>query len=166
VGPCGWAVGYAREGSAPGSESKTRRRDVCVRGTRARGSPFELRLSQPGHGGSCWRSRPEQFHGRGDRARRTVASREGDGAVAAGSAAQEAAPVVTIDADSDLHETFAAFRTHAVRRLAIVRDDQFVGMITVDDLLMDLAADLGDLARPVTAEVIFGHHDAPVPAVT
>ena len=39
-------------------------------------------------------------------------------------------------------------------------------MITVDDLLMDLAADLGDLARPVTAEVIFGHHDGPLPAVT
>ena len=36
---------------------------------------------------------------------------------------------------------------------------------TVDDLLIDLAADLVDLARPVTAEVLFGHHDAPVPAV-
>jgi CBS domain-containing protein len=61
------------------------------------------------------------------------------------------APVVTIDADADLHDTFVLFRTHAVRRLALVRADQFVGMITVDDLLIDLAADLSDLARPVTA---------------
>lgn len=73
------------------------------------------------------------------------------------------APVVTIDADADLHDAFALFRTHAVRRLAIVRAGQFVGMITVDDLLIDLAGDLSDLARPVTAEVIFGHHDHPSP---
>jgi len=76
------------------------------------------------------------------------------------------APVVTIDADADLHDAFALLRTHAVRRLAVVRDAQFVGMITLDDLLIDLAADLGDLARPVTAEVLFAHHDSPVPATT
>ena len=74
------------------------------------------------------------------------------------------APVVTIDADADLHDTFAVFRTHAVRRLALVRAGQFVGMITVDDLLVDLAGDLSDIARPVTAEVIFGHHNNPGPA--
>jgi CBS domain-containing protein len=73
------------------------------------------------------------------------------------------APVVTIDVDADLHDAFALFRTHAVRRLALVRAGQFVGMITVDDLLIDLAADLSDLVRPVTAEVIFGHHDSPSP---
>jgi CBS domain-containing protein len=75
------------------------------------------------------------------------------------------APVVTIDAGADLHDAFAQFRTHAVRRLAVVQGDRFVGMISVDDLLIDVAADLADLARPVTAEVLFGHHDAPVPAV-
>jgi CBS domain-containing protein len=75
-------------------------------------------------------------------------------------------PVVTISADADLHDAFALFRTHAVRRLAVIRDDQFTGMITVDDLLIDLAGDLSDLARPVTAEAIFPHHDAEVPATT
>ena len=74
-------------------------------------------------------------------------------------------PVVTIDAEADLHGAFTLFRTHAVRRLAVVRDGRFVGVITEDDLLVDLAADLVDLARPVTAEVLFGHHDAPMPAV-
>lgn len=38
-------------------------------------------------------------------------------------------------------------------------------MITVDDLLIDLAADLTDLSRPITGEVVFGHHDSPVPAI-
>ena len=75
-----------------------------------------------------------------------------------------ASPVITIPADADLHEAFALFHTHAVRRLAVVQDGTFRGMITIDDLLIDLAADLSDLARPITAEVLFGHHDSSVPA--
>jgi CBS domain-containing protein len=75
-------------------------------------------------------------------------------------------PVVVIDAEADLHDAFALFRTHAVRRLAVVRGAQFVGMITVDDLLVDVAGDLADLARPVTAEVLFAHRDSAVPATT
>ena len=43
-------------------------------------------------------------------------------------------PVVTIAADADLHDAFAQFRTHAIRRLAVMREERFVGMITVDDL--------------------------------
>ncbi len=74
-------------------------------------------------------------------------------------------PVVTIDADADVHDAFGIFRTHGLRRLAVVRGDEFVGVVTVDDLLINLSADLADLARPVTGEVIFGHHDAPMPAV-
>jgi CBS domain-containing protein len=74
-------------------------------------------------------------------------------------------PVVTISADADVHAAFALFGRHAVRRLAVVRDEQFVGMVTVDDLLVDLAADLSDLSRPVIGEILFGHHDGPVPAL-
>jgi CBS domain-containing protein len=73
-------------------------------------------------------------------------------------------PVVTIDADADLHSAFAIFRTNAVRRLAVVREDRFLGTVTVDDLLVYLAADFADLVRPVTAELLFAHHDSPVPA--
>ena len=68
-------------------------------------------------------------------------------------------PVVTIDADADLHEAFSLFRTNGIRRLAVVRGGEFVGMVTVDDLLVDLAADLVDLSRPVTAEILFAHRD-------
>lgn len=74
-------------------------------------------------------------------------------------------PVVTIDAEADLHSAFALFREHALRRLAVVRQGAFVGMLTIDDLVMDLAADLSDLARPITAEVLFGQRDSAVPAV-
>jgi CBS domain-containing protein len=74
------------------------------------------------------------------------------------------APVHTIDADADVHTAFGRFRSHGVRRLAVVKGGAFIGMITVDDLLIDLSADLADLARPVTAEVLFGHHDAGLPA--
>ncbi|HZJ28173.1 MAG TPA: CBS domain-containing protein [Acidimicrobiia bacterium] len=73
------------------------------------------------------------------------------------------APVITIDAGADLREAFGILRTHAVRRLAVVDDGGFIGMVTVDDLIVNLAADLSDLARPVTAEVVFGHHDSAPP---
>lgn len=73
-------------------------------------------------------------------------------------------PVVTIDADADAHDAFRCFRESAVRRLAVTDAGAFVGTVTVDDLLVDLAADLADLARPVTAEILFPHRDAPVPA--
>jgi signal-transduction protein with cAMP-binding, CBS, and nucleotidyltransferase domain len=73
-------------------------------------------------------------------------------------------PVVTIDAEADLHDAFSLLGTHGIRRLAVVKDDKFLGMITVDDLLIDLAQDLSNLSRPIIAETIFGHHDSPVPA--
>jgi CBS domain-containing protein len=73
-------------------------------------------------------------------------------------------PVVTIDTGADLHDAFAIFWTHGIRRLAVTDANRFVGMISVDDLLMNLAGDLADLARPVSAEVLFGQHDSPLPA--
>jgi CBS domain-containing protein len=71
--------------------------------------------------------------------------------------------VVTLHADADLRSALPIFNTHACRRLPLMRDDRVVGMLTVDDLLVDLIADLADVARPITGEIIFGHHDTPVP---
>lgn len=73
-------------------------------------------------------------------------------------------PVVTVDAGADLHSVFAVFRTNAVRRIPVVRGAEFVGMITADDLLIDLAGDLADLARPITAEALFAHRNVAVPS--
>jgi signal-transduction protein with cAMP-binding, CBS, and nucleotidyltransferase domain len=72
--------------------------------------------------------------------------------------------LVTIDADADVHDVFDVFRRHAVRRLPVVRGSEFIGMITIDDLLIELADQLGSLAKPVTAEVLFGHRDGRTPA--
>jgi CBS domain-containing protein len=75
-------------------------------------------------------------------------------------------PVVTIDAEADLHDAFALFRRNGLRRLAVVRGEHFVGMVTIDDLLVHLSGYLADLTRPITAEVFFPHRDSPVPATT
>ena len=73
-------------------------------------------------------------------------------------------PVTTIDADADLDAAFGIFRTHMIRRLAVLRRGQFIGMIALDDLIVDLAADLRDLSRPIQREVLFAQRDSPVPA--
>lgn len=73
-------------------------------------------------------------------------------------------PVFSIEADADLHGTFRVFEQQAIRRLVVERDGQFVGVLSADDLLIDLAHDLAAVVRPIGAEVLFGHHDAPVPA--
>jgi len=73
-------------------------------------------------------------------------------------------PVISIDADADLDDAFGLFRTHVVRRLAVLRRGQFIGMIALDDLIVDLAADLRDLSRPIQREVLFAQHDVPLPA--
>jgi len=71
--------------------------------------------------------------------------------------------VMTLDADADLRDVLPIFRTHACRRVPLTSDDQVVGVLTADDLLVDLIADLGDISRPIIGEVIFGHHDAKPP---
>lgn len=72
-------------------------------------------------------------------------------------------PVVTIAASADLDQAFALFGTHGLRRLPVERDGHFVGMISIDDLLVCVSRQLTDLARPVTAEILFAQRDAPVP---
>ena len=73
-------------------------------------------------------------------------------------------PVVTIDADSDVREAYAMFRSHGLRRIVVVRDGSFQGTISIDDLLVLVASELDDLCRPVTAEVLFAHRDSGLPA--
>lgn len=67
------------------------------------------------------------------------------------------ADLVTMPADADLRDALPIFRTHAFRRLPLTEGGKVVAMLTVDDLLIDLVADLGDVVRPITGEVIFGH---------
>ena len=71
--------------------------------------------------------------------------------------------VVSVGADSDIHEVFDVFRTHAIRRVAVVDGDRLVGVLSIDDLLIDLSHALGALAQPIIGEVVFGHRDSAVP---
>jgi CBS domain-containing protein len=72
--------------------------------------------------------------------------------------------VVCLDADADLHDAVKLFASHPIRRLPLVDHDRLVGMLTVDDLLVDLASDLGNVVRGLTAQVLFGHAEPKAPA--
>lgn len=70
----------------------------------------------------------------------------------------------TLPADADLRDVLVLFKSTALRRIPLVEDDRVVGMLTVDDLLVDLAAGLSGLVRPVTHQVVFGRPQPKVPA--
>lgn len=73
--------------------------------------------------------------------------------------------LVTMPPDADLREAFRIFDEHAIRRLPLVAGDRLVGMLTVDNLVVDAVADLVRLVRPVTGQVLFGHPEPSPPAV-
>ena len=56
--------------------------------------------------------------------------------------------VVTLGATADLREAVRIFAERAFRRLPLVEEGRMVGMLTVDDLLMDVVSDLANLVRP------------------
>jgi signal-transduction protein with cAMP-binding, CBS, and nucleotidyltransferase domain len=72
--------------------------------------------------------------------------------------------LVVLTPDADLREAFGIFERHALRRLPLVADDVVVGMLTMDDLVVDVTADLARLTRPITAQVLFGHEEPATPA--
>jgi CBS domain-containing protein len=72
--------------------------------------------------------------------------------------------VIAIDADADLRHAIDLFSHHAVRRLPVVDHDTMCGMITVDDVVIDLAHDLEEATKPLTAQVLFGHAEPAPPA--
>ena len=69
--------------------------------------------------------------------------------------------LISIGPDADLHDAARLFREHAIRRLPIISEDRLLGMITADDLLVDLPQDMADVVRPITGEVIFGNRERP-----
>ena len=72
--------------------------------------------------------------------------------------------LVALAPDADLREAFGIFERHTLRRLPLVADDVVVGMLTMDDLVVDVTADLARLTRPITAQVLFGHQEPSTPA--
>lgn len=71
--------------------------------------------------------------------------------------------LVTLDAGADVRQALPLFREHAIRRLPLTRNGEIVAMLTVDDLFVDMVADLADLMRPVAGQVLFGHAEPGLP---
>ncbi|MFD0268216.1 CBS domain-containing protein [Streptomyces sp. NPDC127106] len=63
-------------------------------------------------------------------------------------------PVVTVDVTDDIHAAYRTFRNSGVRRLPVLDGQRVVGMLTLDDLLMDVFRRVADLLGPVAWSVL------------
>lgn len=71
--------------------------------------------------------------------------------------------LVTMAPDVDVHDALAKFREHDIRRLPLVDGGRVVGVLTVDDLIVDLARDLGSLLGPIAGQVASGGPEPSLP---
>lgn len=63
-------------------------------------------------------------------------------------------PVITVAATADIREAYRIFRRSEVRRLPVLDGQRVVGMLTVDDMLMDVFQRMADLLGPVAWSVL------------
>ncbi|MCF3180087.1 CBS domain-containing protein [Streptomyces polychromogenes] len=63
-------------------------------------------------------------------------------------------PAVTVGVHDDIHTAYRTFRTSGVRRLPVLDGHRVVGVLTVDDLLMDVFRRIADLLGPVAWSVL------------
>ena len=73
-------------------------------------------------------------------------------------------PIVTIDAAEEEGRAFELIGRHGVRRLVVVDGGRFVGLVSLDDLLVQVADELRHLGRTVAIEIHAPAHDAAPPA--
>ena len=75
--------------------------------------------------------------------------------------------VVTLGADADVRDALGLLRTHPIRRIPLVEaDGTLAGVISADDLFINLLSDLEAVVTPVMGETFFGHAEPQVPATT
>jgi len=74
--------------------------------------------------------------------------------------------LVMMGATVDVREALRVFESRTFRRLPLVDAGRMVGILTLDDLLINQVGDLGRLTRVVTGQVVFGHPEAELPAVS
>ncbi|MFE9256980.1 CBS domain-containing protein [Streptomyces sp. NPDC006879] len=63
-------------------------------------------------------------------------------------------PVITVSVTDDIHEAYRTFRRTGVRRLPVLDGQRVVGVLTVDDVLIDVFQRLADLLGPVAWGVL------------
>jgi signal-transduction protein with cAMP-binding, CBS, and nucleotidyltransferase domain len=64
------------------------------------------------------------------------------------------AEVATVDADDDLQVAYRMFRRTGVRRLPVLDGGRVVGVLTIDDLFLDVFRRLADLLGPIAWSVL------------
>jgi len=71
-------------------------------------------------------------------------------------------PLITVDPGASFAEVVKLMRTHGIRRIPIVKDGRLAGMVELDDLLITLAGEFGDLAECLRREISM-HRDVSGP---
>ncbi|MGE7434284.1 CBS domain-containing protein [Kitasatospora sp. NPDC001175] len=75
------------------------------------------------------------------------------------------APVVTLDTTDDLAAAYRAFRRTGVRRLPVLDGYRLAGVLTIDDLFLDVLQNLADLLGPVSWSALREGSPGPGPAI-
>ncbi|MEF9886949.1 CBS domain-containing protein [Streptomyces sp. P9-A4] len=70
-------------------------------------------------------------------------------------------PVITVSVTDDIHVVYRTFRTSGFRRLPVLDGHRIVGILTVDDMLIDVFQRLADLLGPVAWSVLEEPHGLP-----
>lgn len=65
--------------------------------------------------------------------------------------------VIALDADADVGDLHSVFALHAVRRVPVVDHDRVVGMVSLDDVMVAMSAQLNDLAGVLSTQIAFPH---------
>lgn len=74
--------------------------------------------------------------------------------------------VVTVAAEDSVEDVYAVFRRVPFRRLPVVDPDdgrRVIGVITVDDLVLDVTRRLRDLSEPIVEEIRLPHRESQFP---
>ena len=62
-------------------------------------------------------------------------------------------PLITVHPGASFAEVVTLMRTHDIRRIPIVKNGRLAGMVELDDLLITLAGEFGDLAECLRREI-------------
>lgn len=65
--------------------------------------------------------------------------------------------IVALDAGADVRDAMRAFGHHAVRRLPIVDHGKVTGLLSLDDLIVAMTSQLGEITQGLTAQLLFPH---------
>jgi CBS domain-containing protein len=74
--------------------------------------------------------------------------------------------VVTVAAEDSLEDVYALFGRVTFRRLPVIDPDdgrRVIGVISVDDLLLDVTRRLRDISGPIVQEIKAPHRESPFP---